>query len=82
MSVVLFLVAGALLGMKLGRLMPLIVYMWFFLLVTVALVITYSGASIIEDATQPLAFGIAMPWMGGLGGALFDLVFYFILARR
>lgn len=82
MSVVLFLVAGALLGLKLGRLMPLIVYMWFFLLVTVVLVITYSGASIIEDAKQPLTFGIAMSWMGGLVVALFDLVFYFILARR
>lgn len=82
LSMVLLLVAGALLGLKLGHSLSMVVYFWYFLLATIVLVIITSGATFIVDQANSPRFGIVVSWMGDLLVVIFDVVLYFIVARR
>mgnify|MGYP006908349518 FL=1 len=77
----LVLMLGAVLSLRLGDRMPLVIFFWSFLLSIVAIVLTYSGSNLAEDAAT-VSLGIAVIWSGCALVAATVLLNLWLLARN
>ena len=62
----LMIVLGALLSMKLGGGMPLVIYFWSFLSAVVVVIVTHSGENIASHPGMSRTFGLSVIWLGDL----------------
>ena len=85
-SCLLLLLLGAVLSLNLREQMPLVVYLWSFMLAVVTLIIVYSGSNIITSNQVGSLFGllggIATLWSGNLLLLCVIAAMYWRLARR
>ena len=81
-ATVLLLLTGALLSLKLGRSLPLIVYFWLFMTAMVVMVIIHSGENLVTQFEYSVGTGIAIIWMGNLLLTGLIGILYWIVARR
>ena len=62
----LMIVLGALLSMKLGGGMPLVIYFWSFMSAIVVVIVTHSGENIASHPGMSRTFGLSVVWLGDL----------------
>ena len=65
-AAVLFLLFGALLSLRMGKSLPLVVYFWTFLAAMTVVVITHGGENVMTDRSFGIAFGLLITWLGDL----------------
>ncbi len=71
-AAVLFLMFGALLSLRMGKSLPLVVYFWTFLAAMIVVVMTHGGENLITDQNYGIAVGLLITWLGDvlLAGAV------------
>jgi len=79
---VLLLVLGAVLSMQLRGQMPLVVYLWSFLLAIMTLIVINSGEQMAESTHYAVAGSLIVLWSGNLALAIITGVMYCRLARH
>ena len=63
-SCMLVLLLSAVLSIKMGASMPLVVYFWSFLPAVVVVILIYSGQNLAASASSPRALGLTVLWSG------------------
>lgn len=82
LGTVLFLLLGALMSMKMGRNLPLIVYFRTFVIAMIAVLITHSGKNVMTDISYPIGVGLTITWLGDVLLAAYLAVLYAFVARH
>jgi lipopolysaccharide export system permease protein len=80
-AAVLFLMFGALLSLRMGRSMPLVVYFWVFLAAMIVVVITHSGENMMTDLSYGIGTGLLITWTGDALLAVASGILYWKVAR-
>ena len=81
-AVVLFLMTAALLSLRMGRRLPLVVYFWTFLITIAVVVIIHSGENLMTNLDLAIGAGLAVSWMGTMLLGVVVVMLYGLVTRR